>query len=209
MKRKTLPILLCFLVCLSLVGVGFAGWVITGSDEKTIEEGQIKVEAVTDNRYTIEGVGWKDSKSTIDFVCDTTGTSFENPWLTADPATSQNLSVTYQFKVKQGGEYLTSAGSNVTAKAELGEALNTAVTSGTLVALADDITLSNLTVSVSGEVFSVTLTFKWGSTFGNLNPYAYYNALEGTTANKDAAKTALTELYALNSQKITITITAE
>ena len=211
MKRKTFPILLFFLVGLSLIGVGFAGWVITGSDEKTIDDGQIQVDAVTDNRFLVEAVGWLNSKSTINLVADKSGTSFSNPWLTSD-SENENLSVTYQFKVKKGGEYITTT-TNVTATATLGTQLNTEVSkeSDRLVKLADGINLSNLTVKFNEETqtFSVTLTFAWGEKFGGQNPYKYYNALAEKDIDKDAAKTALTALNALNSQKITITITAE
>ena len=213
MKRKTFPILLFFLVGLSLIGVGFAGWVITGSDTKTIDDGQIQVDAVTDNRFLVEAVGWLNSKSTINLVADKSGTSFSNPWLTSDNENgNENLSVTYQFKVKQGGEYITTT-TNVTATATLGTQLNTEVSkaSDRLVKLADGINLSNLTVNFNEETqtFSVTLTFAWGEKFGGKNPYKYYNAMADNDTNKEAAKTALTALNALNSQKITITITAE
>ena len=211
MKRKTFPILLFFLVGLSLIGVGFAGWVITGSDQKTIDDGQIQVDAVTDNRFLVEAVGWLNSKSTINLVADKSGTSFSNPWLTSD-SDNENLSVTYQFKVKQGGEYITTT-TNVTATATLGTQLNTEVSkeSDRLVKLADGINLSNLTVNFNEETqtFSVTLTFAWGEKFGGKNPYKYYNALAEEEIDKEAAKTALTALHALNSQKITITITAK
>ena len=210
MKRKSFPILLCFLVCLSLIGVGFAGWVITGSDEETIDGGQIQVDAVTDNRYTIEAVGWKDSKSTINLVADKSLATIENPWLTSDSQT-QNLTVTYQFKVKKGGEYLTANEDHVTAKATLESKLNTEVSkgSGRLVKLGEGINLNNLTVTVDPDtkLFSVNLTFARGETFHGKNPYVYYNQLENP--DKDAAKTALEALNALNSQKITITITAQ
>ena len=212
MKRKTFPILLFFLVGLSLIGVGFAGWVITGSDEKTIDDGQIQVDAVTDNRYTIEAVGWKDSKKTINLVADKSLATIENPWLTSTSET-QNLTVTYQFKVKKGGEYLTANEDHVTATATLGTELNTEVSkaSDRLVKLADGINLSNLTVNFNEgtQTFSVTLTFAWGEKFGGQNPYKYYNAMAEKDIDKDAAKTALTALHALNSQKITITITAK
>ena len=49
-------------------------------------------------------------------------------------------------------------------------------------------------------------SFKWGSKFGGVNPYEYYN---GKTYTDELAQTALTdlgEINKLNSQKFTLTI---
>ena len=53
MKRKTLTLVLCLLTVMSLVGVGFASWVIS-ADTSVEETGKIVVDTVTDNRLTLE-----------------------------------------------------------------------------------------------------------------------------------------------------------
>lgn len=209
MKRKAFPILLCFLICLSLVGVGFAGWVITAPDTKSAE-GQIVVEEVTENNYAIEPLDspWSYGKSSFNFVGPTTSSSKEGDWLTYDGAQAENLTVTYQFKVKRGTTYLTENNGVVTAKAVLGEKVNTAITN-TYIKLVDGIDVNSLTVSVSGDVFSVTLTFAWGDKFGGNNPYNYYNAQTYSSTIKEDAITSLGALKELTGEKITITITAK
>lgn len=209
MKRKTFPILLCFLICLSLVGVGFAGWVITAPDKEDVP-GQIIVEEVTDNSYTIEPLEspWVGSKSSFNFVGPTTNSSKETDWLTYSGTAAENLSVTYQFKVKQGNTYLTANDGKVTAKAVLGEKVNSAITNN-YIALASGISVDALAVNVSDEVFSVTLTFVWGTKFESKNPYEHYNSKTYGSEIKADAIAALGALKELNGQTITITITAK
>lgn len=208
MKRKAFPILLCFLICLSLVGVGFAGWVITAPDTKSAE-GQIVVEEVTDNSYTIEPLAspWLGEKSSFNFVGPTTSSSKDGDWLTYDGAQAENLTVTYQFKVKRGTTYLTENNGVVTAKAALGTKVLTAINNN-YIKLATGINKDALTVSVSGDVFSVTLTFEWGTKFGG-NPYDYYNAQTYSSTIKEDAINSLGALKELTGEKITITITAK
>lgn len=52
MKRKTMTMLLCLLTVLSIVGVGFASWVIT-AEATEIRTGNIVVDTVTDERLSI------------------------------------------------------------------------------------------------------------------------------------------------------------
>ena len=52
MKRRTLTIVVGLLLTLSLVGVGFASWVISAKDEETII-GNVEVQTVTDRRLDI------------------------------------------------------------------------------------------------------------------------------------------------------------
>lgn len=218
MKRKAFPILLCFLICLSLVGVGFAGWVITGSDEKTLEDGQIKVEAVTDNRYAITDGTWVGT-NTFNFI-GTADESVSNPWLTYQTSDSENLSVTYKFKVTKGGNVYTEA-TDISAKVTLDANLATEIAkaSGKMITLGSGFTLNednktvNLTVNkVDGEdgFYTITFTLAWGDKFGGKNPYTYYNTLVSVTnTTKTDAFNALKALHDLNGQKVTITITAK
>ena len=51
MKRKFVAPLIALLLCVSMIGVGFAGWVITTSTDETAS-GNFTVYTVTDNRYS-------------------------------------------------------------------------------------------------------------------------------------------------------------
>lgn len=55
---------------------------------------------------------------------------------------------------------------------------------------------------------TIKIAFNWGSTFGNTNPYTYFNG-EGHSYEKDytTAKTALTELANLDKVSYRITVT--
>ena len=55
MKRKTLTLVLCLLTVMSLVGVGFASWVINANASEDVS-GNIVVDTVSDERYNISVV---------------------------------------------------------------------------------------------------------------------------------------------------------
>lgn len=55
MKRKTLTMILCLLTVLSVVGVGFASWVISAGDTN-VATGNIQVDTVEDERFTFTQV---------------------------------------------------------------------------------------------------------------------------------------------------------
>ena len=57
MKRKTITLVIYMLVCISLVSVGFAAWVITGGDE-TKATGNVTASAVSDHSLTISNEHW-------------------------------------------------------------------------------------------------------------------------------------------------------
>ena len=53
MKKKTLAGLISSLICISLIGVGFASWVITGDDTNEQATGTITTETVSDSSVKI------------------------------------------------------------------------------------------------------------------------------------------------------------
>ena len=205
MKRKTLTLTLSILACLALIGVGFASWIIS-ADTSATAEGSFIVDTVTDNRLVATG-RWITINGT-DVISDENSAkvSFGAPetmdntsaWLTNDgKGTAEKLTVVYELTVKTKGDSTGVTG------------LTDKIT-GTISCDAtyeDYIVLPTVTVSEEGEgVYRLTLTFTWGSKFGNVNPYEYYN---GKTYTDELAQTALTDLREinnLNSQKFTLTI---
>ena len=105
MKRKSLTMILCLLTCLSLVGVGFASWVISSSDEQVVN-GNIVVDTVTDNRIELSVVASTETGQNIKFL----GPS--DPETTADWLTSTNtekavLEVVYNCTIsKKTGQFI-------------------------------------------------------------------------------------------------------
>lgn len=189
MKRKTLTLTLCLLVCLSLIGVGFASWIITSTNTKS-EEGDIIVDVVEDQRL----------KVTYDWVTDAEGTTTLDTapelkygikddvtgapaWLTN--TTKESLTAYLKITVKDSkNEAYTNANITATLSAKDGK-----YTEANTAKLVGD--LPTLTAVNKGEgVYILTITLTWGEKFNSKNPAE-------TFANKavdDALPTGLTDV---------------
>lgn len=216
MKRKTLTMILCLLTVLSVVGVGFASWVINAGDQQTAN-GNIEVDTVSDNRLVLTVDALSGDQNNIKLVGANDGTALAGgltPWLTTDK-NSENLVVTYSCTVtKKNNSLFTDNGTlsgavqtldvaaNFAEPASEVESVKTAYgkakEAGCFVLRTDDGILSatpdkfyngvKITTPVlNGDknqyTFSVTLEYKWGTIFGGLNPYKYYNATQGESPN--------------------------
>lgn len=224
MKRKTLTLTLSILACLALIGVGFASWIISADAIKEAE-GNIIVDTVTDKSYVISEASWKDGNSKISF-----GAPKEmkepNAWLTNNSAgEAENLTVTYQLKVTYSDstpvEGLVNS-NKITATFGAPDDSNykKAISDGLIIA-PESTTIKEL----SGGVYEITVTYKWGKHFANsataegVNPYTYYNGNgrkatdkigETSTTYMQDAKTSLETLQAIGANvKFTLTINIE
>lgn len=206
MKRKTLTLTLSILACLALIGVGFASWIIS-ADTSANAEGSFIVDTVTDNRLVATGRWITINGEEVTSDENSAKVSFGAPakmentsaWLTNDKkGTVEKLTVVYELTVKTKGNSTAVTGLTST---EIISSLSCAAT------YEGYIVLPTAVVSeVGAGVYRLTLEFKWGSKFGNVNPYEYYN---GKTYTDELAQTALTdlgEINNLNSQKFTLTI---
>ena len=175
MKRRTLTIVVGLLLTLSLVGVGFASWVITAGDTEEVT-GNINVEDVVDQRLELSNVlivsASADTKSFV-FGKGTKGT---NSWLSADDVDAEVLSATLTFDLayKSGTAIvLEGEGKNVSLSVAFDDATKTllenAVTAGYIEAV------PTLTVTGSAGSYSVSIAFEWGQLFNNENPFKWYN----------------------------------
>lgn len=221
MKRKTLTLTLSILACLALIGVGFASWIIS-ADTSTNAKGNIIVDTVTDKSYVISAASWKDGNSKISF-----GAPKEmkepNAWLTNNLAgEAENLTVTYQLKVTYSDstpvEGLVNS-NKITATFGAPDDSNykKAISDGLIIA-PESTTIKEL----SGGVYEITVTYKWGKHFANsadategVNPYTYYNGngrkatdkiVETSTTYMEDAKTSLKTLEDIGA-KVTFTLT--
>ena len=223
MKRKTLTIVVGLLLTLSLVGVGFASWVISANDSETII-GNVEVQTVTDRRLdvTVSELTLTEGKyqgNSIVFGMPTateiSTAGISNPWLTNDDTALENLSVTFQVVVafKSGGNISTSDftfGHQVV----LGDGVQGLVTEGYLAAptvtateVENDNTAGNAP-DTTKVTYNVTLTFAWGADFGSINPYLYYNKLDVATY-ADEAYTALNAINSLSGFTYQVNLTAD
>lgn len=211
MKRKTLTLTLSILACLALIGVGFASWIISAGTSAT-DQGSFIVDTVTDNRLVATG-RWititKDSGENEVVTSDDNSkkVSFGAPakmenteaWLTNDKnGTVEKLTVVYELTVKTKGDSTAVTGLTST---EITSSLSCAAT------YEGYIVLPTAVVSeVGAGVYRLTLEFEWGSKFGGVNPYEYYNKKTYTDELAQTALTDLREINKLNSQEFILTI---
>lgn len=111
MKRKTITLVVYMLVCISLVSVGFAAWVITGGDQ-TSTSGSITATVVEDRSLTVveNSEKWTDKNDVtltgevgkeVAFVFGRPEGNSGSGWIqysNTDPVESLQLS--YQFDLK-------------------------------------------------------------------------------------------------------------
>lgn len=204
MKRKTLTLVLCLLTVLSLVGVGFASWVITATTSES-EGGNIVVDTVNDTRYTLTITAPGDDS--IKFTAPAGAT---DGWLTSDTDKTAVLSVNFNCTLtKNNGEEFELEGNYIkglyydvdfaepaeTKKVqkvvggapqvdENEEPIMEVVSTGYKEAKdaniinAGDASMSDVTLSPDKKTatFTLTVTYEWGTLFGGQNPFNFYNA---------------------------------
>ena len=199
MRKKGLAGILSLLICIAIVGVGFASWVISGNatDEAT---GTVVVEQVVDNRISLT-VTPTDQNIRLAGK-ETAEQNISGAWLNIDGAQDLTLELEYTVAFKDGRDGYN--GISVTATKTLDPAIQTLVENG-YITVSDPVTTTTPNAEGKG---TITVTFSWGEKFENKNPYTYYNGLANTDENANSAKTALTDLYAAQSKQITIKVTA-
>lgn len=229
-KGKLVGVVAASLSAVSLMGVGFAAWVINGATPGTTGDISVTVANIEDNRIIVEGAN-PDGKLVFEAASgDTSGTIQTKP---NSLAPVLNFKVVYTVKLGKGLSDF-----NINAKWTLGTdsasaSLGTAITSGYL---ASPLSTSDVLVSTKAghgtaytadtnnkthtniyskataaddaDGFSVynvetVFHFAWGSKTESRNPSYYDDTTEHTTA----ALEALNGLKAANGAKFTITLT--
>ncbi|MBR3618100.1 MAG: hypothetical protein IKN46_05420 [Acholeplasmatales bacterium] len=225
MKKRTLGLIIAGVAAASMVGTGFAAWVITAN--ATAEEtGQFAVDVVENKGIEIDAE-FGSNEGTINFFGPT---SANTGWLTVTGDTREKLDTdltigfTYtdstaedfniKFTFEGSDEYAAALAANyiVAPVLTVGE---TTITSGTAVALNSIDSTGSITLNIE---------FGWGAVFGSKNPYEFYNTFKygdkvnqeanaapvkddnGTTDIQTVAETDLTGLHALNNATFKIII---
>lgn len=217
MKRRTKVVALAtsLLVGVSMMGVGFASWVISNNAEAT-STGNVKAESVTDNYVKLEAN--PVSGGEIIFGAPEQ-MSAQNPWLTNSNGAKEKLTTTITLTVSANiGDitmslategYTTVESTDGFWKAVEANYIATPVVTidsqGTANAFSIEGTLSesgNLTIKrgeaeiTSETTITLKITFGWGSAFESKNPYNYYNDGTKTAATHHSdANTKLSGLY--------------
>ena len=227
-KGKLIGVVAASLSAVSLMGVGFASWIITGTSDN-IDAGNIEVTVVDiqDKRVVFEGT---PSISEGKLAFDADGTKTSGGLIAADDKTNkEDMKFTISYVVKA---YTAAAsGWKVTAKLmdNTSGALNAAVsnkyikypTTSKALTLSESVILDNGDTSTTGltitkdttnsEFTKYTVlqefTFTWGEAFNNVNPVevkkndSIYTGKEGVANGKEGATTDLlvTNLRGLNN----------
>lgn len=237
MKRKTITLVVYMLVCLSLVSVGFAAWVITGGD-KTEIKGNVSADNVVDKSVALTELGWHNTDNDND-TSDDNNIAFGHPsgtatgWLQYDnDGYVEDLEVIYMFylstqsgTLKDAISKLVSVSVDVTdtaldnlrnndkgaqyicakpvisyfvAEPEPDDdnyndaSFSSAVTTAdgydhddkpaTIGFTTYDSGSFKSAISVNGQkcYVAIKITYSWGSFFGNVNPFNFYNEMENS-----------------------------
>lgn len=185
MKGKLVTMAVSFLLCVGMVGAGFASWVITNT-AKVETEGTINVDTVVDKRLKMVVVEDQTNLNVFFGAPTSLTTTNQTPWLTNDSTQKQDLDATVTVKL-DGQKLQTVAGNtgatiNVkatfTIEANGETAYNNAIKYNLISApttLEETKTVSATSTS-SDETVSFTFSFDWGTYFGESgNPYTYFN----------------------------------
>ena len=228
MKRKWIAPMVALLLCVSMIGVGFAAWVITSQDE-TSSVGKFIVHEVKNKTIDISSTL---TDANIDFgaaqkAAGVNGTwlSFENNAVTEDLAITLAITITnwntitadtdnkVTLSIGEGDKAVVITETDFTNADALGKAYITAPTNGEVkIGYADgawkvtsqpatDAGWKSVALADNGDgtaTVTITLNFAWGAAFGNKNPINYYN--NGTYEELgEHAATALAELKNLET----------
>lgn len=228
------------LTTIAVVSVGLASWIITVPTQEVTADGTIKVDTVSTNTVTLTGtwVSVTESENTITVGADL-GTAPviyygqpANPtatysWLTNDDTAKENLTAWLKVTASATGTAtvsnltLTFTASNTT---QFGEAIGASIgaptftvwkQSGENYVKGDTTTYSGTSAAVAlagsdVHTYYVKVEFSWGTDFGGINAYEYFNANAYSAEKASEATTKLTSLQeALNGVSYTMTVTAD
>ena len=229
MKSKLTITVASILSVLTLVGVGFAAWVISNPSVSADQNGTITAETVTDNSYTLEAeiaagdkivfgapakpdaeikTPWLTNSTVEDLTATLTLTIKYNEWVYVPKNFSITMATTNENSVfnslREGVEFNTKKIKiidNPTISYGSLSTVKTVTMNGTGATTIEREAFTNDS-NTKTATLTVTITFKWGE---NGNPYNYYNN-QDYAAYREEAKTVLEELYKLNTETYKITI---
>ena len=212
MKKKTLSVLLSSLLAVSLTGVGFAAWIITGDATDQTGNGTVSVETIDDRRVSLAKDDSKTNDTTVVFghpanTSAVTGT----PWLqVGDDMKAEDLSATFYFKITNAKYANVSVTYDDTLKGFIDDKYIT---------FDYEVTYATGSDATAEQGLTLQLNFGWGEKFDtpdsedsenpnadNLNPYIFYNNHK-TVADASEAIATMNALKALTAFTITLSAT--
>lgn len=224
MKRKLVTLGIAFLLCIGMVGAGFASWVVTNNVTETVD-GQISVESVVDARLDLTVDVENGAENPLVIGGPTTQEGVEDPWLLFNGEV-EDLKIEVNLKLNNYADLIAAKNAgeidNIEIKVTLAEQttdkLNTFAGKKYIklpTSMAVDLKLTDF--DENGEK-TVEFLFAWGDAFklegetAGVNPWNYFNSFdseaEATTGTTyaDLAYNVLNELFTLNDANFTITV---
>lgn len=220
MKRKLIAPLVALLLCVGMVSVGFAAWVITNEATETVDSGDFTVYKVENNSITI-GVTFTDNTITFGSATKTASGN----WLTLNDGAAEDLTATVVVKINEWDALKTKTINLQLKDFAVTNAGDFTVDGHIVLPATQNITVTENAqkngwdvkvggavlqgASVNGSTGEITLpiNFGWDLPEGQ-NPINYFNGLENTPENRKKAADYLGEIYKLLNAKYTFTIVA-
>lgn len=197
MKRKSLTLTICILTILSLASIGFASWIIINPTPIEPTVGEIAVDDVTSEVFTIETAWDTTSNGKINYGKPVGYVDEDGKWLTSTAEEEENLQadlvisfiaadnvdlsgvidgapIPVNFKTLKNGELMedsveTEFYQNLTLPMPVLQVKNS---DGNFVAFDGFINSDDID---SNKQCTIRVVFGWGTATGNKNPYEYYN----------------------------------
>lgn len=207
-KRKVILFGLVIFMSIALISTGFAAWVLS-QDSKAEDGGNINVGAVSEGNLKVTLDEIQNPNFIFEPTEDDTAGRVRN-----DGTNFENLKVTITGTI-DNADFL----GDLEVKLDVPQAVLDAAEAGYIILPECATTVVNLNevegaVSLEGDAasFSYTIEFKWGATFGNMNPGLYYDIHEaGMAVSYDDLKSTLETFYGAMgaSNPYTVTVTAK
>ena len=196
MKGKLVTMAVSFLLCVGMVGAGFASWIITSKTQETAE-GNIQVDSVVDKRIKIVSVNKDGVDVYFGAPTEEETATITNPWLLnngmgkEDLVSSASLTLDEDNLLNLAKNGVTKITFSATITVEESANYTTAITEKYIVA---PTALDPIEIILSGENSIITegedgvksintddllvnfsFQFGWGNAFSKMNPFVFYN----------------------------------
>lgn len=203
-KGKLIGVLAASLSAVSLMGVGFASWVISGGDTKATGDITVTVGEIVDKRAVFSVLPAVGSDYEVKFDADSK--KYSGGLITAGEGSVEDLTFNVKYTVKA---YKSATNWSVSAKLigtnydtavnakyiEMPETLSTAGATA-LIKPSENSTTGDIKVTIDSTnteytTYTVdqTFTFAWGKAFNNTNPCNVKEGVQIWTGNKTEVAT--------------------
>ena len=191
-KRKIIMFGLFVFVSVALISTGFAAWVMS-TNAQVDQSGNVNVGLVEDSSLKIELTNTTSLENFTFYFEPAEGDNTGRVRLDSEhPELHEQLTYTITGKITNY-----SILSKLTIDMLLPDSIKQAVTLGYIVLPDCANATEEIPVNPADGTFEYTLEFKWGATFGNMNPSKYYDDdATGKLVDANTVKTNLENLRA-------------